>query len=102
MRERKPGPTPGSEGAKRISDAHKGGHDHDKTGGFAANPQKAREAGQKGGETLKARSHQGYFSELGRKGGQKVKESRGSEYYANIGRLGGQKRAETRRKTTES
>lgn len=34
----KPGPTAGSEGAKKIAEAHRGSHDHDKEGGFAANP----------------------------------------------------------------
>ena len=45
----KRGPQPGSEGAHRIAEAHRGAKDHDKKGGFAANPDLAREAGRKGG-----------------------------------------------------
>ncbi len=60
----KPGPVAGSEGARKIAEAHRGSHDHDKEGGFAANPELAREAGRKGGET--------------------VKRERGTEFYAEI------------------
>ena len=45
----KRGPQPGSEGAQRIADAHRGPQDHDKKGGFASNPDLAKAAGRKGG-----------------------------------------------------
>ncbi len=92
MAEDKPGPQPGSEGAKRIAEAHRGSHDHDKEGGFAANPALAREAGKKGGEIVKERYGPAFYQEIGRKGGETVKKSRGTEFYAEIGRKGGEMR----------
>jgi general stress protein YciG len=50
MADDKPGPQRGSAGARRIAEAHRGSHEHDREGGFAANPALAREAGRKGGE----------------------------------------------------
>lgn len=88
----KPGPQPGSEGARRISEAHRGSHEHDREGGFAANPELAREAGRKGGEIVKQRYGQQFYQEIGRKGGETVKKSRGPEFYAEIGRKGGEMR----------
>jgi general stress protein YciG len=73
----------------RIAAAHRGSKDHDKKGGFAANPELAREAGRKGGETLKSRAGEGHFAEIGKKGGTSLKAQRGSAYYAEIGRKGG-------------
>lgn len=92
MAEDKPGPQPGSEGAKRIAEAHRGSHEHDKEGGFAANPALAREAGKKGGEIVKERYGAAFYQEIGRKGGETVKKSRGTEFYAEIGRKGGEMR----------
>ena len=88
----KPGPAKGSEGAQRIANAHRGSHDHDQQGGFAANPELAREAGRKGGEIVKQRYGQAFYQEIGRKGGETVKRSRGPEFYAEIGRKGGEMR----------
>jgi len=92
MADNKPGPAKGSEGARRISEAHRGSHEHDKEGGFAANPELAREAGRKGGEIVKQRYGQQFYQEIGRKGGETVKKSRGPEFYAEIGRKGGEMR----------
>ena len=92
MADDKPGPQPGSEGARRIAEAHRGSHDHDKEGGFAANPALAREAGKKGGEIVKNRYGPQFYQEIGRKGGETVKQSRGTEFYAAIGRKGGEMR----------
>ncbi len=101
----KPGPTAGSEGAKKLADAHRGSHDHDKEGGFAANPDLAREAGRKGGETVKNRYGPSFYQSIGRKGGETVKRERGTEFYAEIGRRGGEmrgQRAAAQRTTTST
>jgi len=92
MAEDRPGPQPGSAGARRIAEAHRGSHDHDKEGGFAANPALAREAGRKGGEIVKNRYGPSFYQEIGRKGGETVKKSRGTGFYAEIGRKGGEMR----------
>ena len=92
MADDKPGPQPGSEGARRIAEAHRGSHEHDKEGGFAANPALAREAGKKGGEIVKERYGASFYQEIGRKGGETVKKSRGTGFYAEIGRKGGEMR----------
>lgn len=52
-RKQRPGPKPGSEGAARIAQAHRGSHEHDREGGFAADPSLARTAGRLGGERVK-------------------------------------------------
>ena len=88
----KPGPEPGSAGAQRIADAHRGSHDHDQQGGFAAKPSLAREAGRKGGETVKNRYGQDFYQSIGKKGGETVKRERGPDFYAEIGRKGGEMR----------
>lgn len=101
----KPGPEPGSEGARRIAEAHRGSHEHDQLGGFAAKPDLAREAGRKGGETVKSRYGQTFYQSIGKKGGETVKRERGPEFYAEIGRKGGEmrgQRAAERRATTSS
>ncbi len=90
----KPGPAAGSEGARKIADAHRGSHDHDKEGGFAANPDLAREAGRKGGETVKSRYGATFYQSIGKKGGETVKRERGTEFYAEIGRKGGEMRGQ--------
>jgi len=90
----KPGPEPGSEGARRIAEAHRGSHDHDQLGGFAAKPDLAREAGRKGGETVKSRYGQTFYQSIGKKGGETVKRERGPEFYAEIGRKGGEMRGQ--------
>ena len=90
----KPGPAAGSEGARKIAEAHRGSHDHDKEGGFAANPELAREAGRKGGETVKNRYGPSFYQSIGKKGGETVKRERGTEFYAEIGRRGGEMRGQ--------
>ena len=84
----KPGPRKGSEGAKRIGDAHRGSHPHDKTGGFAANPELARVAGQKGGLASVRKYGKEHFRKCGLIGGRKLSQIKGREYFASIGRLG--------------
>src|SRR5580704_3752444 len=88
----KPGPEPGSAGAKRIAEAHRGSHEHDQHGGFASKPSLAREAGKKGGETVKTRYGHDFYQSIGKKGGETVKRERGADFYAEIGRKGGEMR----------
>jgi general stress protein YciG len=90
----KPGPVAGSEGARKIAEAHRGSHDHDKEGGFAANPELAREAGRRGGETVKSRYGPTFYQNIGKKGGETVKRERGTAFYAEIGRKGGEMRGQ--------
>ncbi len=90
----KPGPVAGSEGARKIAEAHRGPHEHDKEGGFAANPNLAREAGRKGGETVKNRYGPTFYQSIGKKGGETVKRERGTAFYAEIGRKGGEMRGQ--------
>lgn len=93
MADDKPGPQPGSQGARKIAEAHRGSHEHDREGGFAANPQLAKEAGRKGGEAVKRKYGPEFYREIGKKGGETVKQERGSEFYAEIGRRGGEMRS---------
>ena len=93
MAEDKPGPEAGSEGARKIAEAHRGSHQHDREGGFAANPELAREAGRKGGQTVKRKYGQSFYRQIGKKGGETVKKERGSDFYAEIGRRGGEMRS---------
>jgi uncharacterized protein len=93
MVEDKPGPGRGSAGAKKIAEAHRGSHAHDREGGFAANPELAKEAGKKGGEAVKKKYGQSFYRQIGKKGGETVKLERGSEFYAEIGRRGGEMRS---------
>ena len=87
------GPVPGSEGAKRIGEAHLGGHPHDKSGGFAHSRELAVRAGKKGGLAVKNKYGIKYLRELGKQGGENLKNKYGKEFYARIGRLGGLARA---------
>lgn len=98
----KPGPKKNSSGARRIAEAHRGKHDHDKSGGFAANPRLAKEAGKKGGNSMKAKYGPKFFSEIGKKGGAKVKAERGKEFFAANGRKGAEARKRNREKQAES
>ncbi len=52
-----------------------------------------REAGRRGGETVKAKYGQGFYETIGQKGGTKTAE-RGAEYYSQIGHKGGSVTAE--------
>lgn len=49
-----------------------------------------REAGRKGGETVKERYGPEFYSKIGKKGGETVAERRGREFYAQIGKKGGE------------
>jgi general stress protein YciG len=91
-RKRSPGPAAGSEGAKRISAAHRGSHEHDKRGGFAANPVRAREAGSRGGATVKERYGSEFYQRIGAKGGQTVRERHGRDHFVEIGKIGGSRK----------
>jgi general stress protein YciG len=89
---RTPGPTAGSDGAMRISAAHRGSHDHDKRGGFAANPERARQAGARGGATVKERYGSEFYQRIGAKGGQTVREKHGRDHFVEIGKIGGSRK----------
>jgi len=84
VEEIKPGPRKGSSGAKKIGLAHRGPHAHDNKGGFAADPTLAREAGKKGGDTIKKKYGMEFYRKIGVKGGNKVKTERGSSFYAEM------------------
>lgn len=75
----KRGPQPGSEGAQRIAEAHRGSKSHDKRGGFAANPDLARDAGRKGGVEAHRRgtAHRWSTDEAKRAGSKGGTTSRG-------------------------
>lgn len=90
---RAPGPSAGSDGARRIAEAHRGGHDHDKRGGFAADPNRAKEAGAKGGAKVKERYGSEFYQRIGAKGGQTVREKHGRDHFVEIGRIGGSRKA---------
>jgi general stress protein YciG len=49
-----------------------------------------REAGKKGGDTVRDRYGAGFYEEIGRKGGQATRERHGAEFYEAIGQKGGQ------------
>jgi general stress protein YciG len=85
----KPGPRPGSEGARRISAYHSGSHEHDQRAGFAVDRERARRAGLVGGETVKERYGSAYYQRVGAEGGKKVAAERGRDYFAAIGKIGG-------------
>jgi len=50
-----------------------------------------REAGRKGGMTVRDKHGPDFFREIGRKGGQATWKSHGREFYQEIGKRGGQK-----------
>ena len=56
-----------------------------------------REAGQKGGETVKKRYGPEFYEQIGRKGGLATKEAHGHEFYEQIGKKGGKKGGEATR-----
>ncbi|GAC1328409.1 MAG: hypothetical protein NVSMB14_18440 [Isosphaeraceae bacterium] len=49
-----------------------------------------REAGKKGGDTVRDRYGPEFYTNIGRKGGQATRERHGSEFYESIGQKGGQ------------
>jgi general stress protein YciG len=48
-----------------------------------------REAGKKGGDTVRARYGSAFYEQIGRKGGQATRERHGSDFYETIGQKGG-------------
>ena len=48
-----------------------------------------REAGKKGGDTVRERYGSTFYEQIGRKGGQSTRERHGSEFYEAIGQKGG-------------
>ncbi len=56
-----------------------------------------REAGQKGGETVKRKYGSEFYEAIGRKGGQATRNTHGSEFYESIGKKGGKKGGEATR-----
>ena len=60
-------------------------------------PMSVREAGQKGGETVKKKYGAAFYEAIGRKGGLATKEAHGHEFYEEIGKKGGKKGGEATR-----
>ncbi|MGH7661788.1 MAG: KGG domain-containing protein, partial [Vulcanimicrobiaceae bacterium] len=56
-----------------------------------------REAGQKGGETVKRKYGPEFYENIGRKGGQATKAAHGHTFYEQIGKKGGKKGGEATR-----
>jgi general stress protein YciG len=56
-----------------------------------------REAGQKGGETVKRKYGPEFYENIGRKGGEATKLAHGHEFYEQIGKKGGKKGGEATR-----
>ena len=48
-----------------------------------------REAGKKGGDTVRERYGAGFYEQIGRKGGQATRERHGAAFYEQIGQKGG-------------
>lgn len=97
MSNKKPGAKPGSEGSRRISEAHRGPHEHDKRGGFAVSNLRAREAGKKGIQTVREKYGTEVFRERGRRGGNVTKDRFGSSYFSELGRRGAEARKRKRK-----
>ena len=57
----------------------------DKSGGEMS----VREAGKKGGDTVRERYGSGFYETIGRKGGQATRERHGAQFYETIGQKGG-------------
>lgn len=92
MESSKPGPKKGSNGARKVAAAHLGSHLHDQHGGFAASPERARTAGQRGAASVKAKLGLDHFRAMGKAGGKAVREKYGSEYYRAIRQMGSKAR----------
>jgi len=91
------GPKPGSPGAQKIGEAHRGSHEHDKGGGFASAEGFARRAGKRGGAVTASRYGRDHWREMGEVGGATVLEKYGREHYVRIGQLGGRAKANAMR-----
>src|SRR5471030_3192529 len=48
-----------------------------------------REAGKKGGDTVRERYGSSFYETIGRKGGEATRERHGAEFYETIGQKGG-------------
>lgn len=48
-----------------------------------------REAGKKGGHTVRDRYGSGFYEEIGRKGGEATRDRHGVSFYESIGKKGG-------------
>ncbi len=57
----------------------------DKAGGEMS----VREAGKKGGDTVRERYGSGFYESIGRKGGEATRERHGAGFYESIGQKGG-------------
>lgn len=62
-----------------------GKHEADRSGGDMS----VREAGKKGGDTVRERYGSGFYETIGRKGGQATRERHGAQFYETIGQKGG-------------
>jgi general stress protein YciG len=60
-------------------------HDEKAPGGEMS----VREAGKKGGDTVRERYGSGFYETIGRKGGQATRERHGAQFYETIGQKGG-------------
>src|SRR3984893_3730774 len=58
-------------------------------GGKPNGEMSVREAGKKGGDTVRERYGSIFFEQIGRKGGQSTRERHGLEFYEAIGQKGG-------------
>ncbi len=89
---------------KQREIASKGGQAaHEKGTAHEFTPEEAKEAGKKGGETVKEERGPEFYSEIGKKGGEARKEELGHEGYQELGEKGGEARREhmARGKETE-
>jgi general stress protein YciG len=59
------------------------------TSGAFGGEMSVREAGKKGGDTVRNRYGSGFYEEIGRKGGQATRARHGSGFYEAIGQKGG-------------
>jgi len=74
-----------SEGKRPRAGEAKEQQDEDKPGGEMS----VREAGKKGGDTVRNRYGSEFYEKIGRKGGQVTRERHGAEFYEAIGQKGG-------------
>lgn len=57
--------------------------------------------GKKGGETVRREHGPDFYAEIGRKGGETTKRRQGAEFYAQIGKKGGQARTKAHQESTK-
>jgi uncharacterized protein len=80
-------------GARNKVEKNMPGMEQNKRGGGMS----VREAGQKGGETVKNKYGSEFYEQIGRKGGLATKLAHGHEFYEQIGKKGGKKGGEATR-----